>query len=50
MRSAPLRPRVVIDANLVLSAFIFAQGRLVNLRLAWQTQSLSAPLSPPNDS
>ncbi|MDO8703659.1 MAG: putative toxin-antitoxin system toxin component, PIN family [Sulfuricaulis sp.] len=29
-------PRVVIDTNLVLSALVFAQGRLPPLRLAWQ--------------
>ena len=29
-------PRVVIDTNLVLSALVFAQGRLTPLRLAWQ--------------
>lgn len=30
------KPRVVIDTNLVLSALVFAQGRLGPLRLAWQ--------------
>jgi len=40
MKGAPLRPRVVIDTNLVLSALIFAQGRLANLRQAWQTQRI----------
>lgn len=29
-------PRVVIDTNLVLSALVFAQGRLTALRYAWQ--------------
>ena len=29
-------PRVVIDTNLVLSALVFAQGRLTPLRQAWQ--------------
>lgn len=29
-------PRVVIDTNLVLSALVFAQGRLTRLRQAWQ--------------
>ena len=29
-------PRVVIDTNLVLSALVFAHGRLSPLRLAWQ--------------
>jgi putative PIN family toxin of toxin-antitoxin system len=32
------RPRVVIDTNLVLSALVFAGGRLAPLRLAWQDQ------------
>jgi len=31
-------PRVVIDTNLVLSALVFANGRLAPLRLAWQAQ------------
>ncbi|MBN8477293.1 putative toxin-antitoxin system toxin component, PIN family [Sulfuritalea sp.] len=31
-------PRVVIDTNLVLSALVFAGGRLAPLRLAWQGQ------------
>jgi len=35
--------RVVIDTNLVLSALIFAQGRVAPLRLAWQG-SLCQPL------
>jgi putative PIN family toxin of toxin-antitoxin system len=29
-------PRVVMDTNIVLSALVFAQGRLAPLRLAWQ--------------
>jgi putative PIN family toxin of toxin-antitoxin system len=29
-------PRVVIDTNVVLSAVVFAAGRLAPLRLAWQ--------------
>ena len=29
-------PAVVIDTNLVLSALVFAQGRLIALRSAWQ--------------
>jgi len=33
-------PRVVIDTNLVLSALVFAGGRLAPLRLAWQGQQL----------
>jgi putative PIN family toxin of toxin-antitoxin system len=31
-------PRVVIDTNLVLSALVFASGRLAPLRLAWQAR------------
>lgn len=30
-------PRVVLDTNLVLSALVFVQGRLVALRHAWQS-------------
>lgn len=33
--------RVVLDTNTVLSALLFAQGRLVPLRTAWQSGSLS---------
>jgi putative PIN family toxin of toxin-antitoxin system len=29
-------PRVVLDSNLVLSALVFAQGRLATLRHGWQ--------------
>jgi putative PIN family toxin of toxin-antitoxin system len=29
-------PRVVLDTNVVLSALVFAQGRLAPMRLAWQ--------------
>jgi putative PIN family toxin of toxin-antitoxin system len=36
-------PRVVIDTNLVLSALVFAQGRLSPLRIAWQS-TLCHPL------
>lgn len=36
MPSLKSKPRVVIDTNLVLSALVFAQGRLSPLRLAWQ--------------
>lgn len=36
-------PRIVIDTNLVLSALVFAQGRLTPLRLAWQC-TLCQPL------
>lgn len=45
MRGAPLCPRVVIDTNLVLSALIFVQGRLVRLRQAWQTQRIQPLIS-----
>jgi putative PIN family toxin of toxin-antitoxin system len=30
-------PRVVLDTNLVVSALVFAQGRLAVLRRAWQS-------------
>lgn len=33
--------RVVLDTNTVLSALLFAQGRLVPLRTAWQSGALS---------
>lgn len=36
MSGSPRAPRVVIDTNLVLSALVFAQGRLTPLRHAWQ--------------
>ena len=36
MTRPPRLPRVVIDTNLVLSALVFAQGRLMPLRHAWQ--------------
>ncbi len=36
-------PRVVLDTNIVLSALVFARGRLVPLRLAWQ-RALFVPL------
>ncbi len=38
-----VEPRVVLDTNIVLSALVFAQGRLAPLRQAWQ-QSLYHPL------
>lgn len=34
-------PRVVLDTNTVLSALLFAQGRLVPLRVAWQSGALT---------
>jgi putative PIN family toxin of toxin-antitoxin system len=36
MTRSPRPQRVVIDTNLVLSALVFAQGRLSPLRHAWQ--------------
>ena len=36
-------PRVVLDTNIVLSALVFAHGRLAPLRLAWQ-QARCRPL------
>lgn len=36
--------RVVLDTNIVLSALLFAQGRLAPLRLAWQ-ESRILPLA-----
>ena len=36
-------PRVVLDTNIVLSALVFAHGRLAPLRLAWQ-QAKCRPL------
>lgn len=42
----PLQPpRVVIDTNLVLSALVFAQGRLTPLRQAWQDRLVQPLLS-----
>ncbi|MBD9355223.1 putative toxin-antitoxin system toxin component, PIN family [Methylomonas albis] len=38
-------PRVVIDTNLVLSALVFAQGRVTPLRRAWQNQQIQPLLS-----
>lgn len=38
-------PRVVIDTNLVLSALIFANGRLTPLRQAWQSQRIQPIVS-----
>lgn len=40
MTRAANPPRVVIDTNLVLSALVFAQGRLTPLRAAWQTHRI----------
>jgi putative PIN family toxin of toxin-antitoxin system len=38
-------PRVVIDTNLVLSALVFAQGRLAPLRQAWLVQRIDPLVS-----
>lgn len=38
-------PRVVIDTNLVLSALVFAQGRLTPLRHAWQGERCQSLVS-----
>jgi putative PIN family toxin of toxin-antitoxin system len=40
MSLAASPPPVVIDTNLVLSALVFAQGRLTPLRQAWQTRRI----------
>ena len=37
--------RVVIDTNLVLSALVFAKGRLSELRFAWQNQRIQPLVS-----
>lgn len=44
MTRPPRLPRVVIDTNLVLSALVFAKGRLTPLRHAWQG-ALCQPLA-----
>ena len=38
-------PRVVIDTNLVLSALVFPQGRLTELRAAWQDRRIQTLVS-----
>lgn len=38
-------PRIVIDTNLVLSALVFAQGRLTPLRQAWQAHRIQPIVS-----
>lgn len=42
---AALAPRVVIDTNLVLSALVFASGRLAPLRQAWQSHRIQPLVS-----
>ena len=39
------QPRVVIDTNLVFSALVIAQGRLVSLRFIWQNQRIQPLVS-----
>jgi putative PIN family toxin of toxin-antitoxin system len=45
MKRAAIPLRVVIDTNLVLSALVFAQGRLTPLRQAWQTHRIQPLVS-----
>jgi putative PIN family toxin of toxin-antitoxin system len=45
MKRAARPPRVVIDTNLVLSALVFAQGRLTPLRQGWQDQRIQPLVS-----
>jgi putative PIN family toxin of toxin-antitoxin system len=37
--------RVVLDTNIVVSALLFARGRLAPIRLAWQSESFTALIS-----
>ena len=39
-------PRVVLDTNVVLSALVFAQGRLAVVRYAWQSGRCQPLVSP----
>lgn len=45
MKKAVRPPRIVIDTNLVLSALVFAKGRLTPLRQAWQDQCVQPLVS-----
>ena len=47
MRKATSAPQVVLDTNLVLSALVFAGGRLATLRTAWQSGHCVPLLSGP---
>ena len=47
MRKATSAPHVVLDTNLVLSALVFASGRLATLRTAWQSGHCVPLLSGP---
>jgi uncharacterized protein len=40
-------PRVVLDTNVVLSALLFARGRLAPLRMAWQLRAFHPLVSKP---
>lgn len=45
MRRGVRQPRVVIDTNVVLSALVFASGRLTPLRRAWQERRIDPLVS-----
>lgn len=45
MKRAAVPLRVVIDTNLVLSALVFAQGRVAPLRQAWQAHRIQPLVS-----
>jgi putative PIN family toxin of toxin-antitoxin system len=45
MTRAATPPRVVIDTRLVLSALVFAQGRVTPLRQAWQSHRIQPLVS-----
>ena len=45
MTRAARPPRIVIDTNLVLSALVFAHGRLTPLRQAWQARRIQSLVS-----
>lgn len=40
-----LEPRVVLDTNVLISALVFKQGVLANLRQAWQVKSFTPLVS-----
>ena len=51
MRKAPATPPLVaLDTNLVLSALVFASGRLASLRTTWQNGRIVPLLSKPTAS
>ncbi len=45
MKPSGRPPRIVIDTNLVLSALVFAQGRVAPLRRAWQEHRIQPLVS-----